>query len=133
MLGGCCLSVWILWCLTGGCAIAAIATGNLSVRPGIILIKSLELRGRGADPGLPSGHSPCLLSQAEGAGSENKSVKHISKEILCAQHCFGPCGPSLQDVVEAKTLAMIKEGFPGPWDEQEHPVLKKDSLCAFSV
>lgn len=55
------------------------------------------------------------------------------KEILCAQHSFGPCGPSLQDVVEAKTLAMIKEGFPGPWDEQEQPALKKDSLCAFGV
>lgn len=73
----------------------------------------------------------CITS--EGAGSENESVKHISKEILCAQHSFGPCGPSLQDVVEAKILAMIKEGFPGPWDEQEHAVLKKDSLCAFGV
>lgn len=68
-----------------------------------------------------------------GAGSENESVKHISKEILCAQQSFGPCGPSLQDVVEAKTLAIIKEGFPGPWDKQEHPVLKKDSFCAFGV
>lgn len=133
MLGECCLSVWILWCLTGGCAIAALAAGNLSARPGIIFIKSLELRACGADWGLPSGHSPSLPSQAEGAGSENESVKHISKEILCAQHSFGPCGPSPQDVVEAKTLAMIKEGFPGPWNEQEHPVLKKDLLCAFGV
>lgn len=132
MLGERCLSVWVLWCLIGGCATAAIATGNPSARPGIICIKSLERRGRGADGGLPSGHSPSLLSQAEEAGSENESVEHISKEVLCAQHPFGPCSPSPQDV-EAKTLAMIKEGFPGPWDDQEHPVLKTDPLCAFGV
>lgn len=106
------MSVWVLWCPTGGCATAAIATGNPSARPGITCIKSLERRGRGADGGLPSGHSPSLLSQAEGAGGENESVEHVSKEVLCAQHPFGPCSPSPQDV-EAKTLAMIKEGFPG--------------------
>lgn len=99
----------------------------------MIFIRSLELRGRGADQGLPSSHSPSVLWQAEGAGSENESVNRISKEILCAQHSFGLCNPSPQDVVKAKTLAMTKEGFPGPWDEQEHPVLKKDLLCVFGV
>lgn len=76
---------------------------------------------------------PISSIASEGAGSENESVEHISKEILCAQHSFGPRGPSLQDVVEAKTLAVIKEGFPGLRDEQEHAVLKKVSLCAFGV
>lgn len=125
--------MWILWWLMEGCAIAAVTAGMLSVRPGVVCIKSLELRGRGADQGLLSSPSPSLLWQAEGAGSENESVNLISKGILCAQQSSGLCNPSQQDFVEAKAPAMTKEGFPRPWDEQEHRVLKKDSLCVFGV
>lgn len=103
--------------------------GNLSGQLGIVFIKSLELKGCGVDGGLPYDRSSSLQSQVEGIGSETEK---------CHTH---PLCPTLLWPVwsftaghhEAKILAVIKEGFPGPWDKQEHPVLKKDSNCAFSV
>lgn len=129
VFGGCCLSLWILWCLIGGCAIAVIATGNLSGQPGIIFIESLELKGCGVDGRLSYDHCSSLQSQGEGVGSE---IEKCHAHPLCPTLLW-PMRSFTAGHREAKALAVIKEGFPGPWDKQEHPVLKKDSLCAFSV
>lgn len=81
------------------------------------------------DGGLPYDHSSSLQSLGEGIGSE---IEKCHVHPLCPTLLW-PMQSFTAGHREAKTLAVFKGGFPGPWDKQEHPVLKKDSHCAFSI
>lgn len=125
------LGSWMLFTHVDSLVPERSCAGNHPALPGPIAVTSLPLGQIGDGP---SDHSPSSLPRALGDRERKRKLSNTFK-----RKSFTPSAHLALavlrwgDVIEATVLARITRGFPGLWDEQEHLVLKKGSLCALGV